>query len=712
MHKNEPNSCNKSKTLCNGSMVMQWRQRTKFNQQALCQLFLCMLILICLTGTTGLQAQNNCIKVENKRALKLYEQAIEQLSFSQKSGIELLEKAIRLEPRFAKAYYVLADINYRNARQLAQKDRNRKSSKVDDYYAQALKNYRKVIDFCPQLYNYHSYFYIGDFYYHNKEYQKARNYLKVFVDKNQNKENTIETLEKAQKQLSNVEMYMRYKENPVNFDPYSVVGTSSELDEYLPLLSPDGEFMYFTRRFYREDLKKTESNLTEQFMFSRRLSDPSNTIDTFTLGKVMPFPFNQDKNQGGVTITIDNKHLYITICELIRLGATSYKNCDIFTSDNIDGTWSTLKRLDNSINDSHSFEGQPSITADGKVLYFASIREGGFGGLDIYRSLKDNDGKWTKAVNLGPVINTPGDDKTPYIHADSHTLYFASDGHFGFGGLDIFYSKLDTLAQFSEPMNLGYPINTENDEFGFVISTDGKKMYFSSDMLGGKGGYDIFSAYLYPEVRPKKVLFVKGQLFDEDGRALTGASVELKSVQTRKTTDGFVDQKTGDYAVAVRVKPHEQFILTAKKKGHVYSSQHINPNTPEFEVPEIVNLKVKRARAGTRIKLRNVHFVTNSTYLNAVSRTDLDNLVEFLKINPQISIVLQGHTDNVGDDESNMRLSRQRAKVVNRYLVKNGIQAKRISYKGYGETRPIASNNTKEGRRLNRRTEFIIVKEE
>lgn len=488
-----------------------------------------------------------------------------------------------------------------------------------------------------------------------------------------------------------------------------MVGVCTENDEYLPLISPDGDYMFYTHRYRKKTKTNPRGTYVEEFLFSERLNDIDSKIDTFTTGTVMPPPFNQEgKNQGGVSITIDNKQLFITICELIHVGSTSYNNCDIYTAEFVNGSWTPLRNLGPNVNGNYTFEAQPSITANGKVLFFTSAREGCIGGLDIYRSVRDHNGNWGKAENLGPVINTEKDDKTPFIHADGETLYFASDGHFGLGGLDVFYAKFENRT-WSPPVNLGYPVNTENDEFGMIVSTDGKKIYLSSNTYIGKGGLDIFSSTLHENALPSKVLFIKGKLFDENGNPLTNAKVELQNIDTKEVSEGFVDKNTGNYAVAITVKKKNEYILTAKKQGCIFSTKRINPNTKEFEVPTIIDMEVEPIKEGKIVKLDHVNFATNSTAINKAGKIVLEQLIDFMKDNLSVNIAIYGHTDNIGDERSNLLLSNRRAKAVRDYLIKAGIQTNRLTYKGFGETRPIASNNTDEGRAINRRTEFLIV---
>jgi len=652
----------------------------------------------------GIQAQDrgNCREIKKKEAKSLYTQAISIMQASPKDASDLLLRAIAIEPKYVDAYYVLGDINYQYA--IKWSNNPDETKQTENYTRTSLIYFTNVIELCPSFNSFLAYFYVGETQYRLKSYEKAKENLQLFQ---KNNKNDFSHLDLSKQLIKNVEEYFFMKNNPVLFEPKILEGICTESDEYLPLITPDGETIFYTHRY-----KKTGQNeeFSEEFAFSRRLNPVDSLLEIYENGKPMPAPFNDGRNQGGATITIDNKHLYITICELERANYTSYKNCDIFTTDFEGGKWSPLKRLGPNINNVNTFEGQPTITADGKELYFASAREGGYGSLDIYKSVKDKNNEWSKATNLGPIINTAGNDKTPFIHSDSRTLYFASDGRFGMGGFDIFYSQNVDSDKWANPKNMGYPINTASDEVGFIVSTNGRKLYFSSTTIKGKGGWDIFSSPLYKEAQPSQVLFVKGKILDDSGAVVQDARVELKNVQTKITTEGFVDDRTGNYAVAVAVNPNEDFILTTKKDGYFYNSQYINTSDNKFDPPTTVNIEVKHIKPDLPIRMNNVNFATNSSQLTEISKSIIEDLISFLNDNPNITIEVAGHTDNIGGTKFNLELSNRRAKAVTDYIITKGISTKRISYKGYGTNVPLSTNDNEAGRAMNRRVEFIVKK--
>jgi outer membrane protein OmpA-like peptidoglycan-associated protein len=487
----------------------------------------------------------------------------------------------------------------------------------------------------------------------------------------------------------------------------SLDGICTGADEYLPLISPDNELIFYTRRYMTVDKRTTIQKEAEEFTFSNRLWNKGDEV--YSSGIPMPYPFNTSSNQGGATITALNNHMFFTRCDYIIINETNYNNCDIYKSDYIDGKWTNPQKLGSNINGKDTWESQPSVSADGKTLYFASARPAGVGGIDIYSSELNEHGEWEKARNLGKTINTEGDDKSPFIHSDSKTLYFSSNGRPGLGGFDIFYSKQTGKNEWTEPVNIGYPINTEEDDLGFIVSTDGKKAYFSSNKLNGKGGLDIYSIDLYEAARPQKMMLLKGQLTDYKGHGLTNAVVEVKSVKSDSLSEGIVDKLTGKYAVILPVRPKEEFVMTVRKKQYTFSSQLLVSEEEDGEKPREINVGLSPVEAGVSFQISNILFATNSADFDNASLIILENLKRFLSENPKVRLAIYGHTDNVGDEQSNIILSEKRAGAVLDFLREHGIDNKRLISKGFGELIPIAGNDTEEGRALNRRTEFVIL---
>lgn len=649
------------------------------------------------------QTQHLCVKIKNKKAIDLFKKGLNITNSDYKQGYMLLRKAIEIEPDFVDAYYVLGEINYDKA--LKAMTNIHEIRMMERYYSRAENNFLKVTKLCPSFNNYQAYYFLGEFYYDAKRYRECGDMLMYYL-KNGNQNSKKYT--NAIKIYQEIDQIIDISENPVPFNPVVVEGVSSKDDEFLPYFSPDGEFVFYTRRYLKKNHNTYAAKIVEEFTYSQLISRSDSAGVIYSSGDKMPLPFNDGRNQGGVSISIDNNHLYITICEHIQINNNPYKNCDIFVSHYQNGKWSELENLGDNINGKNTWEGQPSISADGEILYFASARENGCGGIDIYKSILDTNTNWSPAINLGSKINTAGDDKSPFMHSDNSTLYFSTNGRKGLGRFDIYYAKIRN-GNWTDPINIGYPINTSGDDLGFIVSTDGSKAYFSSNKFQGVGGYDIYAFDLYEKARPKKVLFVKGKLIDETGKILVDAKVQLKSVVTSKTTEGIVDRMTGKYALAVSVLKNEDFILTIKKKNYSFASEYIDDEDEYFKKPGEINFEMKPIEVGTKVKLNNIYFSFNSDTLDQRSKVVLDNFTLFLMDNPNLKIKIEGHTDDIDTKDFNMDLSIRRAKVVRDFLWNAGIDYSRIEYKGYGETVPVTDNESERGRALNRRTEFVIL---
>jgi len=594
-----------------------------------------------------------------------------------------LKEVVEAEPEYADAWYVLGLIYIRH--------QNPNLPKARDCFHQ-------VIELCPN-YDPYAYFYLGQIAYSNEQYAEAVEYLKVFLE-DVDKIRSDKDYEEALNYLRFSEVTAELMQNQVPFDPYPVHGISTPQDEYLPIITPDQHYAYFTRRVLlppniNDLIPKAKER--EFFMRSRKVNGQ------FDAGEPMPHPFNQRQNEGGATLTADNRSLFYTLCEY---NASGYYNCDICTSTREYDEWSPISNAGKGVNTADYWESQPSVTSDGSRLYFISDRPGGLGGYDIYVSERLEDGSWGKARNLGEPINTPGNEKSPFIHTDSQTLYFSSDGHPGLGGYDIFYSRKEE-GKWKKPVNIGYPINSKEDDVGFFVSTDGKEGYFASNKLDGKGGWDLYSFELYPEARPQKVLLLKGTLKDEKADTLVQARVELKNAQTRTIREIPVNKKTGEYLAVVPLK--NDYILTVKKEGFAYVSHYIEAEDTTSGATEDLDISIKPIEVGESYQLNDITFETDSVNLDEAAELIIEGFVEFLRENPGVKVSIEGHTDDVGDAAYNQRLSERRAEAVYLRLIETGIPAGRLRYAGFGESRPIAGNDSESGRAANRRTVFVVT---
>ncbi len=647
--------------------------------------------------------EDDCGKTENKKARKLYEQGTDRKN-KKEERLAFLKQALELDPDYVDANFAYAEERIKTL------ILDRQPFKPAEPY------YLKVIEACPK---YHSnpYYYLGFSYYEEEKWEEAVKYLKMFLDFKEDDEKkyhkSYDNLRYEAKQMMKYAKLYTDLFNPVPFDPNPVNGVCTERDEYLPIISPDDEMILFTRKQPYTDRSGISGVITdkEQELFSFSKRDPA--TGQFDKGKRMPYPFNKNGSEGGATMSIDNKHLFFTVC---KSEGGAQANCDIYYSDLVNGQWTEAQKVE-GINDPVYWDSQPSLASDGKTLYFCSDRPGGRGGVDIYKAVKNTaTGIWSAPENLGPVINSSGSEFSPFVHSDFQTLYFSSDGHPGVGGADIFIARKGDDGKWQEPKNMGVPINTTGDDLGFFVSTDGHLGYFASNLPSrakGKsvGGYDIYSFELYKEARPDEVAFIKGKVEDKANSSDKKFNVEIKDASSKKVTDAVVDTNSGEYMAIVNTKVKSDLIVSVKKDNYAFSSQLIAKDSIKDSKPmKIDNIAVDSLKIGQTYTLNNIYYKTNSADLDPRSVIVIEEFVEFLKANPSIKIEVYGHTDNVGNPQSNLALSTDRAFTVRDLLVSKGIEEKRlIAFKGFGASKPIADNLTEAGRAKNRRTEFAIV---
>ncbi|MCX6244015.1 MAG: OmpA family protein [Bacteroidetes bacterium] len=649
---------------------------------------LSLLTFFSLTSGICAQATDSCNHKYNKKTEKSYDEGIgyfKRGNYTEASRI--MKNIISQEPDFVDAYYVLGLSSFK---------------KVNSNFKDAGKYFLKVIEICPS-YNVYAYYYLAEICYGSEKYDSAVSYLEAFL-KDVDKIKSDKDYSRAADLLKYSKFYLKLTQEPVPFDPEVVEGISTPENEYLPILSPDNKMAFFTREMKLPGERNTliqAEKYKEKFMFSELQPDGK-----FAQGEEMPDPFNLNDNEGGATLTVDNNTLYYTVCKYTL--NNTYYNCDIYYSEFKDGEWTPIKSVSDKINLATTWESQPSISSDGRTLFFVSDRSGGFGGYDIYRSVKNETGEWGTPINLGAAINSTGNEKSPFIHPDGKTLYFSSDGWLGLGGYDIFFSRLNDDGSWSKPVNIGYPINSPDDEVGFFVSTDGQKGFFASNKLKGVGGWDLYSFNLYEKARPGKVLFLSGTVKGETEAEMSKTRVELKNMETKAISQVPLDTITGNY---VAVAPfNNDYIMTVKKEGYVYETRYISKIDSLYKMPAKLDLEIQPIELNKSYRINDIFFAFNSYDLADESKAVLDLLIEFLDENRNICIEIQGHTDDIGNDANNLKLSANRARSVYNYLIANNISQKRLTYKGFGETKPVATNETEEGRARNRRTVFVITR--
>lgn len=488
-------------------------------------------------------------------------------------------------------------------------------------------------------------------------------------------------------------------ENPVPFDPHNLgYHVNSPYDDFINALSVDNGSLMLTVKA-PPSYHNTEYGTRETEDFYVAYRDSTGWQEAVNIGP----PVNTPGNEGALTLSPDGRYIFFAGCDR----PDNNGRCDLYFCKREGDSWSEAYNLGTMVNGA-AWESQPSVSSDGKTIFFASNRNGGKGLTDIWYTTITENGSLTKPVNMGDVINTPGSEMAPFIHPDGRTLYFSSDGHLGMGGKDLFVTRKLNDSTWSEPQNLGYPINTWSDEMTLIVGPEGKLAYFSSDKLGGEGRYDIYAFNLYEEVQPESVTYLKGKVFDAE----TGNPLEADFVLTELETDeerisSFSDPHTGEFLVCL--PGGCDYILAASKEGYMYFSDrfYLKDNTTRLD-PVVKDVPLQPIKKGESFSTRNIFFDTDEYVLKDESLPELRMIVKILEENKGVGMEIIGHTDNTGGDAHNVTLSENRAKAVYEKLVEMGVAASRLSFKGLGSSKPVDSNDTEEGRANNRRTEFVI----
>jgi len=619
----------------------------------------------------------------DKKALKAFGLAQEAYHSSNYSkAMEILDEILINNPDFQDAYLMKSDIY--------------KDMDSVDLQINAINSALKInSENQPRLY-----FILGNAYYKKGLYPKSQAAYSRFLEITpENDPNYAKSKLGLIKCMGATELF----NNPVPFKAVNLgEGINSDDDEYWPSLTVDGKTLIFTR------LLKTKSNVnSNKLLYQEDFYTSVSSDGKWQLSEPLT-SINTRFNEGAQSISSDGKLLFFTACNR----SDSKGSCDIYWARNKDGIWSVPQNAGNVINTT-AWESQPSISANGEYLYFVSNRKGGKGGMDIWKcNLKGfseyGQPIWGKPVNMGDSINTPGNEMSPFIHSDGKTLYFASDNWQGLGGYDVFYSRQLNDSVWTKPKNLGYPINSYKDEQGLIVDASGKNVYYSSDRPGAKGK-DIYSFELYESARPSPVSYIKGKVVDEETGAPVCAKVEL--IDLNNPAKKIVSESCWDIGEFLMCLPlGSAYAFNISSEGYLFYSQNFElKEKTEIIDPYSLIIKLKKIKVGESVVLRNVFFNYGSFELMPESKVELQKLIDFMNFNQTLVIEISGHTDNIGSQESNQKLSEMRAREVFEYLRFKGINETRMTYKGFGFSVPLADNDTPEGRSVNRRTEFRVI---
>ena len=606
------------------------------------------------------------------KAVALYEKAIDQLKDgSVADAVPVLVQSIKEDSNFVDAYLSLAGAlgqlkKYDQSVKLYEKARAKDTS----YFV--LYNLPYSINLAGQ-----------------GKFEEASKAVDVFMTYPKLNERSIKSAQYRKRCYEFAVGYaLQHKDTHYDFAPVNLGDSvNTAQSEYYPSVTVTDSLLVFTR---------LGEHGREDFIESR--------IDKKGFGqwKMIEGDINIETNKGALSVSQDGEWM-VFAGDLTGQGHRSF---DIYISYYTPQGWSEPQNLGPNIN-SDFYESGPTLSPDKRALYFVSNRPGGYGGRDLYVSYRQPNGKWGPAMNMGPDINSAGDEQAPFIHADNQTLYYTSDGLPGYGGSDLFVIRKGIDGEWGKPENLGYPINTIENEGSLAVSADGLTAYYASDRSDSRGGLDIYKFDLRPDIRPYRTLYVKGKVIDKKTNKTLPSSVELTDNTNNKALMKVQTDELGEYFITLPTG--KDYTFTVNRKGYLFYSEQYELSKKEADSVYKKDIYLQPVELNIVTTLNNIQFATNAYALPPSASIELDKLVQVLTENPSLKVEISGHTDNVGRADDNLLLSANRAKTIVDYLVNKGISLQRLSSKGYGATQPVADNNTEAGRAKNRRTTFTIT---
>ncbi len=643
--------------------------------KSLCKFIVAVAIAGIVSGTSSSLFAQETLTTKSRKATELYSNARYYYDrYNHNAAIQSLNLAIEKDSKFVEAYLLLSQIYH----------------EIGDY-ENAIKSGDKALEVNPTFFP-GIHLSLGEMKLWVGKYELA---LLDFQQFKQLPRLHPKRIAMADSLIARCMFAIEAMKHPVPFSPVNIgESVNSQYDDYWPSISADEKTLVITSNIPRDSaMPYSERNRQEDFFVS--FMEGNQWQKRQSLGA----PINTKANEGAQSLTADGKAMYFTICT---------RQCSLFYSKKEGDSWGVPEMLPEPVYSQYSTK-QPSISPDGRTLYFASNRPGGKGGFDIWLSHRNDNGSWTTPSNLGDSINTRGNEFSPFMHFDNTTLYFASDGHMGMGGQDIFMAKRISDIAWTKVRNVGYPINTYGTEDGLVVSANAKHAYFSS-VREGSQMRDIYVFDLPASIRPTPVSYIKGTIVNDE----TGEPVTAIASLTDLSTDSILmavvsDATTGEFLVCIPSEKSYGFIVE-HPNFLFYSDNFVVDKEYGAEKPFKREIRLSPIKVGNSVVLRNIFFTLDSWQLLPDSYSELDKLLSLLSKNPAVRIEIGGHTDNTGTLEHNTKLSENRAKSVVDYLQSKGVSPSRLTWKGFADSKPISDNSTPEGRTQNRRTEFRVIK--
>ncbi len=629
-----------------------------------------VLFLTIFLSSISLFAQGQ-LSTESKKAKKLFEKAdkkYRERDFN--ASIDLLQQAVKQDANFFEAYIRMGSLY--NA-----------MGQMDSVYSNFSSYARTAPDPIASVLEK-----LASMAFDRGHYNDSQSYLNSFLDKVPEKGSSPEIrLLSASLEFVEGQLTMDNDSIVISFLPNTINRFKLQ---YLPSVTIDNASMFFTKRdFVQGDEDIVVSHFTNGQWSKAESVSPR---------------INSSLNEGACTVSADGRTMIFTSCD----GKNSLGSCDLYISKKLGDSWSKPKNLGKRVNSIY-WESQPSLSADGKTLYFSSNRSGGYGGRDLWVSYQ-KDGVWSIPRNLGDFINTPKDETTPFIHPNGEALYLSANGYPGMGGYDL-YVALKKDSVWTKPRNLGYPINTHKDEVAIVIGADGETAYFAKEEQKNYEILDskIVTIKLPDQVKANATSYIVGRVFDQKTSDPLSAGIEIVNLSSNEIIySSQSDSINGQYYMVLPAGL--DLAAYVKKRGYLYNDFHFQTELNTSMKPDTIDIQLIPISEGETLVLKNIYFETDSYIIDQRSQSEIDNAFQLIQENPDIAVEISGHTDNVGTYEYNLNLSELRAKAVYNSLLLKGINENRIAFKGYADTLPITTNDTEIGRQSNRRIEFRVLR--